>query len=318
VRFVCVFVFVDRSLTRYVHSSLVVVDLLVVLSPCCILHSKSSTPPFHISNMRGSKPQTGKQVERRCPFCNDDFRFNAFPAHVKKCERLKKAQEGREKYERELRERLTPIIACACQFFCAIRLDLSHSSFSVPSGSTAADASNDSHPMASPEFHTQPELSGKDFPINPPLCALTIALVSPLDSPLPANVADDPAIYHIRTEYHPSSGKAAETCPYEEYDSSQPRQSSVHRMRVADPWWPFYNTREDFLLSEVLREGNLSNDQTDKLINIIKQCLSGKGSLTFTTHADVQAARKRASLRLTPVSTRAKLRRRAKSRRCLV
>ena len=101
------------SFTRYATPWFV--DL-VVLSPHCIpAHPKSSTPPlFHISNMRGGKSQTGKQVERKCGSCGNTFRSQAFPAHVKKCERLKKAQDGREKYERELRERLLPKIACAC------------------------------------------------------------------------------------------------------------------------------------------------------------------------------------------------------------
>ena len=45
--------------------------------------------------MRGGKSQTGKQVERKCGSCGNTFRSQAFPAHVKKCERLKKAQDGR-------------------------------------------------------------------------------------------------------------------------------------------------------------------------------------------------------------------------------
>ena len=163
-------------------------------------------------------------------------------------------------------------------------------------------------PSFIPNLSYQVRTSISTFPLT-----LTLTLVPP-DSPLPANVADDSTIDHIRTEYHPGSGKAAATCPYEEYDSSKSHKSSARRTCVADPWWPYFNTREDFLFSEVLREGGLSNEQTDNLLKIIKQCLSGKGSLTFTTHSDVRAARERASLRLTPVSSRAKLMRRAKLR----
>lgn len=268
--------------------------------------------------MRAGKSQTGKQVERLCSICNNTFRPNNFPAHVKKCERLKIAQEGKEKYERELREKLIPNITCAYHAVVSFVYTSHTPPFSVPSESAPAVASNDFSPIDSPEFHTQPELAGKDFPIGFPPCTLTLVLVPLPDSPLPADDADDPTIDHIRTEYHPSSGKAAKTSPYEEYDSSQSHRSSTRRTRVTNPWWPFFNTREDFLLSEVLREGSLSNEQTDNLLKIIKQCLSGKGSLTFATHADVQAARDRASLRLTPVSSRTKLRRRAKSRLCIV
>jgi len=67
-------------------------------------------------------------------------------------------------------------------------------------------------------------------------------------------------------------------------------------MCVADLWWPFYNMCKDFLLLEVLCEGSLSNEQTDKLLKVIKWCLSGKGSLTFTTHTNVQAAQERMSM----------------------
>jgi len=144
--------------------------------------------------------------------------------------------------------------------------------------------------MAFPKFHTPPELAGEDYPVNLPLCTLTLVLVPHPDSPPPADVADDPTINYIRTEYHPGSGKAAKICPYEENDPSRSHQPSARHTCVADPWWPFYNTREDFLLSEVLREGSLSNEQMDKLLKVIKRCLSGKGSLMFTTHADVQAA----------------------------
>jgi hypothetical protein len=112
------------------------------------------------------------------------------------------------------------------------------------------------------------------------------------DPPPLAHVANnsDPAINHIHIEYHHSSGKPSETLSYKEYDPSQSQsqsQSSAHRVHAADPWWPFFNTCEDFLFSEVLCKGSMSNEQMDNLLKIIKWCLSGKGSLTFSSHADI-------------------------------
>jgi len=86
--------------------------------------------------------------------------------------------------------------------------------------------------MASPKFHTPPELAGEDYLVNHPLCTLTLVLVPHLDSPPSADVADDPTINYIHTEYHPSSGKAAKICPYEEHDPSRSHQPSAHHMCV--------------------------------------------------------------------------------------
>ena len=70
--------------------------------------------------------------------------------------------------------------------------------------------------------------------------------------------------------------------------------------------------RKDFLLSEVLCEGCISNEQTDRLLKIVNLCISGKGSLTLVTHADVDAAWERASLWLTPMSFGTRFRWKAK------
>lgn len=63
------------------------------------LHWPIPPPFFHIPDMSG-KSQTREQVKRRCPFCDVTFCPQAFVHHVKKCERLKQAQEGRDKYEK--------------------------------------------------------------------------------------------------------------------------------------------------------------------------------------------------------------------------
>ncbi|KAH9961701.1 hypothetical protein BGW80DRAFT_1181151, partial [Lactifluus volemus] len=101
--------------------------------------------------------------------------------------------------------------------------------------------------------------------------------------------------YEIQTEYHPRSRRCAETFPAENYGGGPPRV-----VPHAEPWAPFFNTHEDFLLSEILLEGGISKDLSDKLIKLVNRCVSGKGTLTLTSYSEVLAAWERASLKLTP------------------
>jgi len=103
----------------------------------------------------------------------------------------------------------------------------------------------------------------------------------------------------IRTEYHPRSRKRAKVCSLEEYGSE-----FTHRRcpTFIEPWWPDFNSREDFLYAELVLQANMSSDVSDKLIKLINWCLDGKGAFTLKGHADVENAWKRASPRVTAVS----------------
>lgn len=49
-------------------------------------------------------------------------------------------------------------------------------------------------------------------------------------------------------------------------------------------------------------EVRMSEDQTERLVEVIKRCIDGKGSLTLSNYSDFQSAWERASSQLTPVS----------------
>jgi hypothetical protein len=113
-----------------------------------------------------------------------------------------------------------------------------------------------------------------------------------------AEGADVP-IDEIQTTYHPGSRRPSVTRRFEEYQHSMRVSSSVFPDK---PWWPFFHSREDFLLSEILLEGGLSNELSERLIKLMNVCISGKGTLTISRYSEVLAAWERASLKLTPVS----------------
>ncbi|KAI9430290.1 hypothetical protein H4582DRAFT_1824479 [Lactarius indigo] len=94
-------------------------------------------------------------------------------------------------------------------------------------------------------------------------------------------------------EYHPNSGRAPQG----------PGDNSCKRKRPsppkAEPWRPFFQMREDFLFSEVLMEAGMNKDRTERLIEVVRLCIEGKGKLTFSNYSDIWGAWERASLQLT-------------------
>lgn len=102
----------------------------------------------------------------------------------------------------------------------------------------------------------------------------------------------------ITIEHHPNSGRASETRLPDEHSSKRQCLPPPD----AEPWRPFFKTREDFMLAELLLEVGMTKDQTDRLVKLIKRCLDGKGSLSFSNSSDIQGAWERASTQLTPVS----------------
>jgi hypothetical protein len=115
----------------------------------------------------------------------------------------------------------------------------------------------------------------------------------------PAGVTNGATIDEIRTEYHPSSRKHAKVRRSEEYHSeSTNRQCPT----VTEPWWPNFNTQEDFLFAELVHEARLNDQLLEKLINVVNRCIDGKGVFTFKSPADVEAVWERASSTVTTVS----------------
>ncbi|KAH9172732.1 hypothetical protein EDB89DRAFT_2114096 [Lactarius sanguifluus] len=101
----------------------------------------------------------------------------------------------------------------------------------------------------------------------------------------------------IRTEYHPNSRKPTKTRSVD--NPSHNPSSSAHQPRP-QPWSPFFRTREDFVLSEILLESGLSNNLSEKLLELFRLCKTGKGEVTVERLAEFQTAWEHASLKLTP------------------
>ncbi|KAH9024310.1 hypothetical protein EDB85DRAFT_2150546 [Lactarius pseudohatsudake] len=101
----------------------------------------------------------------------------------------------------------------------------------------------------------------------------------------------------IRTEYHPNSRKSTKT--HSVGDPSHNPSSSAHQSHP-EPWSPFFRTREDFVLSEILLESGLSNNLSEKLLELFRLCKTGKGEVTVERVAEFQTAWEHASLKLTP------------------
>ncbi|KAH9066101.1 hypothetical protein EDB83DRAFT_2506347 [Lactarius deliciosus] len=104
-------------------------------------------------------------------------------------------------------------------------------------------------------------------------------------------------IRKIRTEYHPNSRKSTKTRSVD--DPSHNPSSSAHQSHP-EPWAPFFGTREDFVLSEILLESGLSNNLSKKLLELFRLCKTGKGEVTVEHLAEFQTAWEHASLKLTP------------------
>jgi hypothetical protein len=152
------------------------------------------------------------------------------------------------------------------------------------------------------ESPAAPTLDQLETPLPQRILSMPISFPSSHDDlPSSANVTDGATTNKSRTEYHPRSRRSAKVGQFnsEEYGASTQRQRPT-----PVPWWPFFRSLEDFLVSELLLECHLSKDQADKLIKIIDSCVNGKGLFTLKSFSDVEAAWDQASLKLAPVSLR--------------
>ena len=104
----------------------------------------------------------------------------------------------------------------------------------------------------------------------------------------------------IRTEYHPNSGRPTATRTTNDPSVAPP--PSDYPLK-SEPWSPFFETREDFIISEVILEGALGSELVDKLLKVFDLCHAGKGKVTLKNFSQVQTAVQRASMKLSPVSS---------------
>lgn len=152
------------------------------------------------------------------------------------------------------------------------------------------------------EYGASSSLEPLETPLPQRLFSMQNSFPSPRDSPPSlANVTDGAMANESRTEYHPRSNKPAKVG---HFNSEGHRASTQCPHPTPTPWWPFFRSLEDFLVSELLLECHLSRDQSDRLIKIIDSCVNGKGLFTFKSVSDVEAAWDQASLKLAPVSSR--------------
>jgi hypothetical protein len=107
-------------------------------------------------------------------------------------------------------------------------------------------------------------------------------------------------IGEFTTQYHPHSGRSPETQTF--MDFSHKQQSSRLPPVNAEPWRPFFNTREDFEFAEILMEAGVSKRHSDRLLKLFKKCLSGNGTLSYDNYSDIKTSWDRAAVQLTPVS----------------
>jgi len=156
---------------------------------------------------------------------------------------------------------------------------------------------------------------GAFFSLEPPTQLRTPLSQSIVSMPIPfltsyvgpmllANITDGATTNDFQTEYHPRSHRLAKvSCVnLEEYGASTRCQCPT-----LIPWWPFFRSLEDFLVSEILLKCHLSKDQLDRLIKIINSCVNRKGLFTLKSFSDVEAVWDQALMKLAPVSLRAVL-----------
>jgi hypothetical protein len=100
--------------------------------------------------------------------------------------------------------------------------------------------------------------------------------------------------------YHSNSGLSSKSTNFDDYMETISAASSP--LTQEKPWWPYFNSREDFELAELMLEASLSQKQCNRLLNIIQKCAKGSGSVTLSSYGDMQSRWESASSLLTSVS----------------
>ncbi|KAH9017439.1 hypothetical protein EDB84DRAFT_1628850 [Lactarius hengduanensis] len=191
---------------------------------------------------------------KKCPICHTRYRVQGYPAHVKKCEREREERRGEKRYATALEKRLRALDTLATgPISAAIPDEL------LPRTFTAAE------PM--------------DLDVG---WGTSESVREPTPSPVARTTgsSDNLRTCKFTVEYHPNSGRVSEP-PSDEPNNKRRRTDPPPYKK--EPWRPFFQTREDFVFSEV-----------------VGTCIDGKGSLTLLTYSDMMGAWERASSQLTP------------------
>ena len=88
-------------------------------------------------------------------------------------------------------------------------------------------------------------------------------------------------------QYHPKEGRLTTTRCFDN-PSSAPSLSTYHM--ESEPWLPFFEMREDFLLAEVILEGCLGSELSDRLLKIFDICNTSRGRVTLRNFQQLQTA----------------------------
>ncbi|KAF8263920.1 hypothetical protein EI94DRAFT_1806512 [Lactarius quietus] len=67
-----------------------------------------------------------------------------------------------------------------------------------------------------------------------------------------------------------------------------------------EPWLPFFKSRQDFVLAELIMEVEMNQGQIKCLLKLFEECLKDKRPITLSSHLDIRGAWERASAQLTP------------------
>ncbi|KAH9017269.1 hypothetical protein EDB85DRAFT_2203032 [Lactarius pseudohatsudake] len=218
--------------------------------------------PKVASSGPGPTKRSSAAGKKPCTICGGHFRPQVFAAHFKKCEREKREEEGLLEYKKDM-------------------LNQARAKLGVPGGLRTAIGTLPAyeHSIAA-ELDTQ----------------LDITAPCPLDEP--AAVPNSATHRAIRMEYHPNSRRPTKVHGVDD-PSHAPRRTST-RQPYSEPWSPFFQTREDFLLAEIFLQSGLGNEYSDRILKVFDLCNAGKGKVTLSKISEVHTAWERASLKLTP------------------
>ena len=123
-------------------------------------------------------------------------------------------------------------------------------------------------------------------------------MLEPNHAELEPQSHDSSSIINFRVEYHPNSGLTPQAMTFDDYMETD---ASLLPLPQEKPWWPHFNSREDFELAELMLESSLSQKQCNKLLDIFQRCAKGSGSVTLSSYGDVQSRWQDASNLLTSV-----------------
>ncbi|KAH8991412.1 hypothetical protein EDB86DRAFT_3183167 [Lactarius hatsudake] len=217
---------------------------------------------------KGPTKRSSAAAKKACTICMNAFRPQAFAAHVRKCEREKREEEELLEYKKEMIGKAQAQLTGTSRLRMAVGTLPAHGGFAAPKLDVEPDSDVE-------------DLSDYDTLDNSTVPNRTMTRRS------------------IRTEYHPNSRRPTKT-HYVDDPSHNPRSSESARQSNPEPWTPFFRTCEDFVLSEILLESGLSNNLSEKLLELFRLCKTGKGEVTVERLSEFQTAWEHASLKLTP------------------